>query len=44
MVLSLTGVPIPEVEFNKLFEEKINDAFQYLNDILETKKGVKYQF
>ena len=38
----LTGIPIPEVEFNKLFEEKINDAFQYLNDILlETKKSGK---
>jgi len=30
----LTGIPIPEIEFDKLFEEKINDAFQYLNDIL----------
>ena len=39
---TLTGIPIPEVEFNKLFEEKINDAFQYLNDILlETKKSEK---
>ena len=39
---TLTGIPIPEVEFNKLFEEKINDAFQYLNDILlETKKSGK---
>ncbi len=38
----LTGVPIPEVEFNKLFEERINDAFQYLNNImLETKKNGK---
>ncbi|MDK2988169.1 MAG: uncharacterized protein PWQ47_1307 [Methanothermococcus sp.] len=37
---TLTGIPIPEVEFNKLFEEKINDAFQYLNDVvLETKKS-----
>ncbi|AEH07267.1 ATP-binding protein [Methanothermococcus okinawensis] len=39
---TLTGVPIPEVEFNKLFEERINDAFQYLNDVfLETKKSGK---
>ena len=30
----LTGIPIPEIEFDKLFEEKINDAFKYLNDIL----------
>jgi AAA+ ATPase superfamily predicted ATPase len=30
----LTGIPIPEVEFDKLFEEKINDAFQYLNSLL----------
>ncbi|AEH07266.1 ATP-binding protein [Methanothermococcus okinawensis] len=38
----LTGVPIPEVEFNKLFEERINDAFQYLNNImLETRKNGK---
>ena len=39
---TLTGIPIPEVEFNRLFEERINDAFQYLNDILlETKKSGK---
>ncbi len=38
----LTGIPIPEMEFNKLFEERINDAFQYLNNImLETKKNGK---
>ncbi|AAB98139.1 hypothetical protein MJ_0147 [Methanocaldococcus jannaschii DSM 2661] len=38
----LTGIPIPEVEFDKLFEEKINDAFQYLNSILlEVKKSGK---
>ncbi|MEO2117717.1 MAG: ATP-binding protein [Methanocaldococcus sp.] len=38
----LTGIPIPEVEFDKLFEEKINDAFQYLNNILlEVKKSGK---
>ncbi|AIJ04861.1 ATPase [Methanocaldococcus bathoardescens] len=30
----LTGIPIPEIEFDKLFEEKINDAFQYLNSLL----------
>ncbi|ADC68853.1 ATPase [Methanocaldococcus sp. FS406-22] len=30
----LTGIPIPEIEFGKLFEEKINDAFQYLNSLL----------
>ncbi|AEH06790.1 ATP-binding protein [Methanothermococcus okinawensis] len=35
----VTGIPIPEVELNNLFEARINDAFQYLNDILlETKK------
>ncbi|AEF95758.1 ATP-binding protein [Methanotorris igneus] len=34
----LTGVPIPEVEFDKLFDEKINDAFQYLNNMLLTVK------
>ena len=39
---TLTGIPIPEVEFNRLFDEKINDAFQYLEDILlETKKSGK---
>ena len=39
---TLTGIPIPEVEFNRLFDERINDAFQYLNDILlETKKSGK---
>ena len=38
----LTGIPIPEVEFDKLFEEKINDAFQYLNSLLlEVKKSGK---
>ena len=38
----LSGIPIPEVEFNKLFEERINDVFQYLNDILlETKNSGK---
>ena len=38
----LTGIPIPEVEFDKLFEEKINDAFQYLNSLLlATKKSGK---
>jgi AAA+ ATPase superfamily predicted ATPase len=38
----LTGVPIPEIEFDKLFEKKINDAFQYLNDILlEVKESRK---
>jgi len=38
----LTGIPIPEVEFDKLFEEKINDAFQYLNSLLlEIKKSGK---
>ncbi|AEF96419.1 ATP-binding protein [Methanotorris igneus] len=37
-----TGVPIPEADFDNLFEKKINDAFQYLNDILlETKKSGK---
>ncbi|ADC68835.1 ATPase [Methanocaldococcus sp. FS406-22] len=30
----LTGIPIPEIEFDKLFEEKINDVFQYLNSLL----------
>ncbi|XRO77092.1 ATP-binding protein [Methanocaldococcus sp. 10A] len=35
----LSGVPIPEVEFNKLFEERINDVFQYLNDILLATKN-----
>ncbi|WP_292461217.1 ATP-binding protein [Methanothermococcus sp.] len=35
----VTGIPIPEVELNNLFEARINDAFQYLNDVLlETKK------
>ena len=34
----LTGIPIPEIEFDKLFEEKINDAFQYLNSLLLTVK------
>ena len=39
---TLTGVPIPEIEFNKLFEQKINDAFQYLNSVLiETKNNGK---
>ncbi|XRO77101.1 ATP-binding protein [Methanocaldococcus sp. 10A] len=38
----LTGIPIPEVEFNKLFEKRINDVFQYLNDILlKTKNSGK---
>ena len=38
----LTGIPIPEIEFDKLFEEKINDAFQYLNSLLlEVKKSGK---
>ena len=38
----LTGIPIPDVEFDKLFEEKINDAFQYLNSLLlEVKKSGK---
>jgi AAA+ ATPase superfamily predicted ATPase len=30
----LTGIPVPEIEFDKLFEEEINDAFQYLNSLL----------
>jgi len=34
----LTGIPIPEIEFDRLFEEKINDAFQYLNSLLLTIK------
>ncbi|ADC69099.1 ATPase [Methanocaldococcus sp. FS406-22] len=38
----LTGIPIPEIEFDKLFEEKINDVFQYLNTLLlEVKKSGK---
>jgi len=38
----LTGIPIPEIEFDRLFEEKINDAFQYLNSLLlEVKKSGK---
>ncbi|MFU8653542.1 ATP-binding protein [Methanotorris formicicus] len=39
----LTGIPIPEVEFDKLFEKEINDAFQYLNSLLlEVKKSGKW--
>jgi len=34
----LTGIPVPEVEFDKLFEEEINDAFQYLNSLLLANK------
>jgi AAA+ ATPase superfamily predicted ATPase len=34
----LTGIPVPEIEFDKLFEEEINDAFQYLNSLLLANK------
>ena len=34
----LSGIPVPEIEFDKLFEEEINDAFQYLNSLLLANK------